>query len=356
MDLGITIEFTVKRCMPILAAPYTLIQEHTLANAKNVTITSVEFRNYKAFRHYSLALQPMNVLVGPNNCGKSTVIGAFKILGAALRRARARKPDIVTGPTGRVYGYELSVDTIPISLENAHTDYEDTETTITFRLSNANRLQLYFPDAGRCLLIPLPEGKAVSTAALFKDAYPITVSVIPILGPVEHEEQLLLKESVQRQLETHRASRHFRNYWHHFPETFSDFSDMVARTWKGMSVSLPELVADKPPRLTMFCLEQRISRELYWAGSGFQVWCQLLTHIVSGRDSTVVGVDEPEIYLHPDVQRQLVGILRELECDVVTATHSPEIIGEADRLRSFWWIRRKGLVSVFEMWSPSRPY
>ncbi len=272
----------------------------------------------------------MNVLVGPNNCGKSTVIGAFKILAAALRRARARKPDIVTGPKGRTYGYELSIDSVPISLENAHTDYEETEATITFRLSNKNRLQLYFPDVGRCLLIPLPEGKAVSTAALFKDAFPITVSVIPILGPVEHEEQLLQRESVQRQLETHRASRHFRNYWHHFPETFGDFSDMVARTWKGMSISLPELVAEKPPRLTMFCLEQRMSRELYWAGSGFQVWCQLLTHIVGGRDSTVLVVDEPEIYLHPDVQRQLVGILRELTCDVLTATHSPEIIAEAD--------------------------
>ena len=52
-------------------------------------ITSIEFRNYKALKCYSLSLQPMNLLVGPNNCGKSTVIDAFKILSVALRRASA---------------------------------------------------------------------------------------------------------------------------------------------------------------------------------------------------------------------------------------------------------------------------
>ena len=41
-------------------------------------------------------------------------------------------------------------------------------------------------------------------------------------------------------------------------------------------------------------------------------------------------VDEPEVYLHPDVQHQLVGILRDAGPDIVAASHSTEIIGEAD--------------------------
>ncbi|MGD0947393.1 MAG: AAA family ATPase [Candidatus Binatia bacterium] len=53
-----------------------------------VSFTSVEFRNFKAFERFSVTLQDMNVLVGPNNSGKSTVIGAFRVLAAALRRAR----------------------------------------------------------------------------------------------------------------------------------------------------------------------------------------------------------------------------------------------------------------------------
>ena len=81
----------------------------------------------------------------------------------------------------------------------------------------------------------------------------------------------------------------------------------------------------------MFCLERRITRELYWAGFGFQVWCQLLSHAVQAADSTVFVIDEPEIYLHADVQRQLVSIIRELGPDIIIATrNSTEIMAEAD--------------------------
>ena len=80
----------------------------------------------------------------------------------------------------------------------------------------------------------------------------------------------------------------------------------------------------------MLCIENRIPRELFWAGFGFQIWCQLLTHITRARGDTILIIDEPEIYLHPDVQRQLLGILRDSGPDVVLATHSAEIMGEAD--------------------------
>ncbi|MGB7748437.1 MAG: AAA family ATPase [Verrucomicrobiia bacterium] len=42
--------------------------------SEKLRITSIRFRNYKAFRDYSISLAPFNVLVGPNNAGKSTVL------------------------------------------------------------------------------------------------------------------------------------------------------------------------------------------------------------------------------------------------------------------------------------------
>ena len=41
-------------------------------------------------------------------------------------------------------------------------------------------------------------------------------------------------------------------------------------------------------------------------------------------------IDEPDIYLHADLQRQLLGILKTLSPDILIATHSTEIITEAD--------------------------
>src|ERR1022692_95971 len=273
----------------------------------------------------------MSLLVGPNNCGKSTVIDAFKILSVAIRRARAKKPDLLIGPSGRSFhGYEVSPEVVAVSLENSHTDYSDAETTISFRLSNSNRLELYFPRDGGCRLMPISQGRTVTTVAAFKAEYPVTVAVVPVLGRLEHEERLLEKETVQRNIESHLASRHFRNYWYYYPDNFKEFAELVTTTWPGMQILPPELVNARPQRLSMFCLESRITREIFWAGSGFQIWCQLLTHVVNGRGSTMLVVDEPEIYLHPDVQRQLVGILRRSGSDIVMASHSPEIIGEAD--------------------------
>ena len=78
----------------------------------------------------------------------------------------------------------------------------------------------------------------------------------------------------------------------------------------------------------MFCLEDRMTRELYWAGFGFQIWCQLLTHVSRAKDATLLIVDEPEVYLHPDVQRQLLGILRDTGPDIVFATHSTDRGGQ----------------------------
>ena len=131
-------------------------------------------------------------------------------------------------------------------------------------------------------------------------------------------------------LNTHRAARHFRNYWRYFPEGWDDFSAMITSTWPGMVLSPPELAGVVEGKLTMFVSEDRIDREIYWAGFGFQVWCQLLTHISRGDHSSIIVIDEPEIYLHPDVQRQLLSILRNVDSAILVASHSVEIMGEAD--------------------------
>jgi predicted ATP-dependent endonuclease of OLD family len=78
-----------------------------------------------------------------------------------------------------------------------------------------------------------------------------------------------------------------------------------------MQIEAPERADRMSSRLSMFALENRITRELFWSRFGFQIWCQLLTHISRAQGSSLLVVDEPEIYLHPDVRRQLLGILRD---------------------------------------------
>lgn len=292
-------------------------------------IRRIEFSNFKAFSKYSFTPSDVSILVGPNNSGKSTIIGALRTLEAALRFARSRAPTRVHLDVKTLIGYRIPDESVPISLENVHTDYNNNESSITFHLSNKNVLKLIFPADGGCVLEPRVDDGIVTTAAGFKRAFPITLIIVPVLGPVEHNEIIRERSTVVAGLSTHRASRHFRSYWQYNPESFEKFAALIAKTGPSMSISPPEHNY-ATGELTMFCLEGRMTREIYWVGFGFQIWCQLLTHLSRANESTLVVVDEPEVYLHPDVQRQLLGILRDIGADVVLATHSSEIISEAD--------------------------
>ena len=294
----------------------------------DASITSVQFRNFKALENFSISLDRMNILVGPNNSGKSTVIGAFRVLAMGLRKAALRNPESI-GTQHFGFGYRISRASLPITLENAQTDYRDVEATVTFTLTNGNTLILSFnADEDDCIMYPVSnEGERV-TRGKFKRQFPISLLVVPVLGPVENRENIVRKETVDKNLATHRASRNFRNYWHYYPDDFEAFRQEVIATWPGMDISPPEIAPDS--MLSMFCLEDRITRELYWTGYGFQVWCQLLSHIFRSQDKSMLIIDEPDIYLHANPQRQLLSILKASGPDVLMATHSSEIVAEAD--------------------------
>jgi AAA15 family ATPase/GTPase len=296
-------------------------------------ITSIKFSNYKSFKNYSVALCDFNILVGPNNAGKSTVIGALKILAEGIRKAKSKKPITIKDPKGNsVLGYEIDLKQVPIASENVFYNYDDSiPAVIRFRLSDNSYLQVYFPSQGICYMNYESDSLTIHSPKEFIENVGIEIGYVPILGPVEHQERLFQKDAARLALLTHRASRNFRNIWYHYNEDFDQFKSLVKSTWPGMDIDPPEVnLFEDAPVINMFCPEERIPREIYWAGFGFQVLCQMLTYIIKNKNSTLFMIDEPDIYLHSDLQRQLLGILKGLGPDIIIATHSTELICEAE--------------------------
>ena len=221
---------------------------------------------------------------------------------------------------------------MPIASENIFYNYIDSSPAfIKFRLQTSKELHIIFISINECFLYCDTHKKQVRTPAQFKSEYNIKIGIVPILGPVDFIEPLYQKEAARLALASSTASRNFRNIWYYYKEHFDDFKNLVQTTWPGMDIELPELDYNaERTRLIMFCPEERYHRELYWAGFGFQVWIQMLTFIVQSKDSSIFIIDEPDIYLHSDLQRQLVSILKSLGPDILIATHSTEIISEAD--------------------------
>jgi AAA15 family ATPase/GTPase len=82
-------------------------------------IKRINFFNFKAFKNYSLTLSDVNIIVGPNNSGKSTIIGALRTLDSSIRFARTRSPIRLELGENTVIGYRIPRDSVPISLECA---------------------------------------------------------------------------------------------------------------------------------------------------------------------------------------------------------------------------------------------
>jgi hypothetical protein len=225
-----------------------------------------DFWRFKAFDTFTLHLRHFNILVGPNNAGKSTILAAFRILAAAMRRATSRKAELVSGPQGQTFGYPVDLSGISIAKENIFYNYDDSKAaTVRFTLLNKNTLLLYFPEQGACYLIADASDKQVRTPSTFRSHFNCPIGFVPILGPVAHHENLFAKEAARLALFSYEASRNFRNIWHHYPDKFDDFRDALVRTWPGMDIERPEIdISHEKPRLHMFCPEERIPRKIFW--------------------------------------------------------------------------------------------
>jgi predicted ATPase len=155
--------------------------------------------------------------------------------------------------------------------------------------------------------------------------------IVPPLGPLEETEYIVQEETIRRNESSRLANRHFRNIWLRFrANDWDEFQALVASSWPGINVQPPEVARTARAFVQMFYREGEGERELYWSGYGFQVWLQMLMHVMRGDKNSILILDEPDIYLHPDLQRKLLRLVRDRFGQVFVATHSVEIVNESE--------------------------
>ncbi len=65
-------------------------------------------------------------------------------------------------------------------------------------------------------------------------------------------------------------------------------------------------------------------------GHGLQMWLQTMWFITRSKQSSTIILDEPDVYMHPDLQRKLLRFIRGRNPQCLIATHSTEILAETE--------------------------
>lgn len=271
--------------------------------------------NFRCFRDFTIEFDKFNIIVGKNNSGKSTIIDALKLISNVIRYAPYRNR-------------YLEERDIPFSTINLKYNYNDEESVISVKFTDTTEIDVIFPAEGRPYANLLKNGKTTKD----KLAREKIMGIIPPVGAFDEMEKIGEKEYVRSKMISHLTPRHFREIWHYFPEGFEEFKELIEKTWPGYSIDIPEihLTEDNKMYIDMYYTEDRISREIFWAGHGFQIWLQLMTFLVKLGPKETLVLDEPDIYLHQDLQKKLVNTCKERANQVIIATHAVDIIEEVE--------------------------
>lgn len=244
-------------------------------------------------------------------------------------------------------GYGFDAERLGLVEENLRHEFRDVETSIHLVFDGGAHLRAIWPvgldeddePASPFFFVEIDNHPQPRTPAAVRAAFP-ALGVVPMLAPIERTETLLEAKTVKRDLGGRLSSRHFRNELHFMPpDEFDGYRELVRRRAPEIELrSLDMRMAPGGVQLDLFYDDEghRVPKEICWAGDGLQVWLQVLYQVHRLRNVDVLILDEPDIYLHADLQRRLVQILEELDAQTILATHSPEVLGEAHTENVLW--------------------
>lgn len=310
-----------------------------------LVLKRLTIRGFRGFKSFSVPFKPFTVIVGPNNAGKSTLISSLRSGSLMLAHAKRFNPTSTNQYRGERYRtYLIPANSFLTDNETLRNEFERSQTTsFEIEFDGAAKLYAVWPpeeDVG-FFFTKVDEGQPANLTRT-RQIFP-ALGVTPGLRPVEPREKILDINYVRKNVGGRLSSLHFRNQllfldqWSQDPAKSFDAFNGFCETW------LPEIAIQRPrvrdDEIDVFYKEGRREREISWSGDGFQVFLQVLLSVFLLRDSDTLVLDEPELYLHPDLQRRLVELLKETTTQCVLATHSPEIITSSPP-NSVTWIDR----------------
>jgi hypothetical protein len=299
-------------------------------------LKSLTLENFRGFSEHRIEFGPETILIGQNNAGKTTAVEALRVLSVCQTRAHTTSFSACPAWLDSVCagaGFRPSLETIDFDFANVQHEYETTRPAIIkARLSNNNEVHIYIgtgPEEVFCQL-RIGSKKVVHSRAEVGDKSFGNTKVMPPIGSLLPREKVIAKDRLSRYLDGYLAYRHFRNQLWERPADYRLFRQLLEDTWHHLKIQQFENDHGKDKNeYSLIVREGRFCCEVSWHGHGLQAWMQTVWFLARvSKDATIV-LDEPDIYLHADLQRKLIKVIEGLAFkQAIIATHSSEIIGD----------------------------
>lgn len=299
-------------------------------------IKSIEIKNYRGFKYHRINFKDISLLVGKNNAGKSTIIEILRLCSLIIKRSRNLQykeiPNWVeytesTTSRLRVKGVSPDIKGLIRQYPTVFHKYEDNQpyAKITFE-SNAYVEIFYNKEEQIYAILTDKEGKIISNKSSKSLDDFIDIAVLPQIGPLNLQEKILQDDYI-RKFELHPVtSLHFRNKLYRNQELISEFNSIIQETWQGVQIYSIDMGQEN---LSLMMRESDFVAEVGAMGHGIQMWLQIIWFIMTSKNSNTLIVDEPDVYLHPDLQKKLYNLLIATGKQVILSSHSIAIASEA---------------------------
>ena len=299
-------------------------------------LKELKLENYRGFTQHTIPFNKLNIIVGANNAGKSTVVEALRILSFVVNRYRnlsyRKVPDwLLIG--GKNYGVSPSLKNAEINYESICNQYNNEQPAIiTANFTDGSNVTTYLNAHGDIhSVIKSPKGKVLSSRGETSKIDLPSINILPQVGPVQKEEVILDPDYVKSAIGSSLSPLHFRNQLNVFINKFSVFQEMVEETWSGVMVK--QLINAKELPKTPLYLQIRNDNfvaEVAAMGHGLQMWLQVIWFLTLFNNSEIIILDEPDVYMHADLQKRLIRFIKNKFPQVILTTHSIEIMSEVE--------------------------
>lgn len=297
-------------------------------------LKSVELINYRCYEHTKITFKDLSIIVGSNNSGKSTIIETLRIISSVVKRFKNTK--YITPPTylnviDNNIGIKVSIEHLRIDLRGVINFYRNTEANIKAVFDNNAKVIVTLNNEMVFANIYNSDGQLVNSRSMAKKTVIEDISIMPQLGLIKESEKLLNDDTIINDMGTYLSSRHFRNELLYFQEDkFDSFKSMAEETWNGLRIRNLSYDISENEYIQLLIQDDGFTSEIGLMGSGLQMWLQIIWFICRSNNNETIILDEPDVYMHPDLQRKILRIVKSKYKQVIIATHSVEIISDVE--------------------------